>query len=126
MQTVCPPARRLGQHVVSALPATVDLCIYAPDGFQALFQFRDELDNPIDMTGDWLAEVRDRDGTLVTTFTVDDTGEAVGNVVLSLTALQAATVLGALRYYDLHWTPLTGEPRTWIRGAISATPGVSA
>lgn len=123
MQTVCLSARPLGDATVSSGPAAVDICVFPGDGFAATVQFRDEDGNPSNMGGStWTAEIRDIDDALVTAFAVDSTDAANGNLAISLTPSQTASLDGlGLLQWSLVGTLFGTDPRTFLTGNVSTT-----
>ena len=109
---------------LSTRPKTLDLDIYAGDGFALRFQFSDKVTaEPWPLEGTWKAEIRDGDGDVVTDFVIDASEADEGKLALSLSATQTESLQGLSSLtWDLQQSV---GPRTWYRGAVYATGDVT-
>jgi hypothetical protein len=115
--------------VVSVLPATLNLALYAGDSVTVSFTFTDASGNPLDMSGTWSAQVRSAPGAAdppLAVFGVDTTQAASGVIVISLddeatAALPIATTLA----WDLEQQTGTDTVRTTHRGSVTVTEDVT-
>jgi hypothetical protein len=114
---------------ISAQPTTLDLSLYAGDGFSTAFNFKDGLTGePWPVTGTWVAEIRAKasDPDPLAEFAIDLTDAAEGIIRASLTGEQVRSLLDTTGgVWDLQQTPASGQPKTWFRGRISAQWDVS-
>lgn len=114
-------------NTITVGPATLDLRLYAGDGFRLMFAFVDKSTNePFDTAGTWAAEVRapaDAPDPPMLSFTVE---QYPGAVTISLTGDEVRTLVGETdTMWDLQQTPPGEEPRTWYRGSIVAVQDVT-
>lgn len=119
---------------LSLAPSTLDLEIYAGDGASLQVKATDANNNPLNITGAVMAEIRvnkqDPNPPLLS-FTVDLSQGATGIINLSLTGAQTATLISGTGndpfrgYWDCQWTPSSGQPVTLLRGALTCDVDVS-
>jgi len=102
-------------------PVNYDICIYKEAVFEESFNFTDDNDAPLDMTG-WqayaqLRETKNRQSPLLTNFTIDQTNFSNGCVRISLSSsVTAALPTRIIGYYDLMIIDTTGKPRYYVEG----------
>lgn len=123
---------------LSIRPKILDIDLYAGDTFTVLFRFIDEDTGlPWPLVGTWAAQIRNRT-SVVEDFTVDDSDAADGELHLSLTGEQTATIgeqpgcqhgshastCGNCLVWDLEQT-YPGGVRTWYYGTVSAMTDVT-
>lgn len=110
-------------------PVALDLKLYAGDGFAVQFVFVDKVTGlPWPATGTWEAQIRApaTNAVILTSFTIDDSLEATGEITASLTGEQVRSLLGVSNaYWDLQQIIPGSEPRTWYRGRITASQDVT-
>jgi len=111
---------------ITQQPQTLDLKLYAGDGFSLGFNFVDKATgDPIAVDGTWAAEVRSPASAAdaLTAFNVVATPELV---TISLTGEQLRSLIGNTEAtWDLQQTVSGAEPRTWYRGRIVASQDVT-
>ena len=109
-------------------PVTLDLKLYAGDGFSLGFNFVDkETAEPWPAAGAWAAQVRApiTAAEPLLMFTVDLAQQSAGIISISLTGDQVRELLDVDdAVWDLEQLN-AGAARTWYRGRISATPDVT-
>jgi hypothetical protein len=110
-------------------PSTLDLKLYAGDGFGVAFKFADKATgDPFPVAGVWAAEVRAPASAAdaLTSFAIDDSAAATGVIAISLTGDQVRTIMASTEAtWDLQQTEPGAEPRTWYRGRITAGQDVT-
>jgi hypothetical protein len=125
----------MARQVLSYVPQTLDLAVYAGDGPSFTLNVKDPDGNAIPLTGTMKAQIR------VTRhaadppdaeFEVDLTNSATGVAVLKLTgeqteALYALAAAGKnyIGVWDLEWTPEGFEPVTLCQGKVECSPDVT-
>jgi hypothetical protein len=111
---------------ITVAPQTLDLKLYAGDGFSLGFNFVDkETGTPIPVDGTWAAEVRSPASAadVLLAFNVESSPELV---TISLTGEQVRSLVAVLgATWDLQQTIDGAEPRTWYRGKIIANQDVT-
>lgn len=116
-------------QTITMRPVTLDLAIYAGDGFTVQFVFADQATGlPWDAVGVWEAQVRATAASPapVASFTIDTSDHALGIIRASLTGDQCRAVLAYKHaVWDLQQTPAGQEPRTWYSGRIAAAQDVT-
>jgi hypothetical protein len=81
----------------------------------------------IDVTGwSWLCQVRDAEGALVETMTVEVVEAGKGVLELMLSAEQTATMQAQDYVWDLQATDAASDVRTLVRGQLRVREDVSA
>lgn len=124
---------------IDLTPQTLDLVLYAGDGVRFRLVITDKNEDPVDITGEVRAQVRDKRGETDLPegeFAVDLTSAADGIAVLSLTGDQTqalfdnAVILAPktkkfVGVWDVEWTPLDSEPRTLCQGKVECGPDVT-
>lgn len=110
---------------IVVLPQTLDLYLYAGDGFNARFTFKNLDNTPFAIPGEWRAQIRKSAGhpEVLDTFTVTvDSDNGVLNIALTGEQTDA---LPPRSRWDLQQTPPESEPRTWYRGGLYFDEDVS-
>ena len=114
---------------VSFLPTELDLAIYAGDDFRIRVDVKQPNNNPVDLTGDLVAQIRvDVDSpTVVTEFHLDDSLAAQGILFVSLDQDQTRALddVGSLFVYDIEFTDEFANTQTLFAGNIIMTKDVS-
>ena len=115
--------------VIDVTPTTLDLTLYAGDGFSMRINFVNKTTGlPWPLDGTWSAQVR---LTAVATetladFVIDTSDMINGNIVVSLTGEDTrACLVAPVCYWDLQQTPTGGEPRTWYLGKVKVSQDVT-
>ena len=121
-------------------PDLFNLVFYGGDGASFDLTVTNDADEPIELTGAVVAQIRTRrtDPEALANFEVEVPAEEPGIVTLSLTGAQTAELLAAgqqrdgsyFGQWDCEWTPLGGEPITLLHGTVKCAadvtrPGVS-
>lgn len=122
----------MAKKVLSFIPQTLDLRLYAGDGAGIRFTITDSTSAALPLTGVMKAEIRanreDADPALAT-FAVDLTDAATGIVLISVTGEQThALITGDETFvgvWDLEWTPTDDEPVTLVQGKVECYPDVT-
>lgn len=107
------------------MPAERDLPgLYRGDAYEHIVTFQDTAEQPIDVTGEWRAQIRRRanSATVLAEFTIDDTDAATGVLVLTLDGATTAN-LPDVCSWDLEET--TAE-LTYLKGTVRVSGQVSA
>lgn len=119
---------------ITLQPETLDLTLYAGDGFTFKLTVTDAASAPVNITGTVEAHVQvDRlsvDPPLAV-FTADLTNAAQGIILLSLSGAQTESLMAHgskgkfSGEWDAQWTPTGSEPRTLVQGKISCVADVT-
>lgn len=121
---------------IRLLPTVLNLSIYSGDGVKIKFTCKDNDNEPVDVTGDVVAQIRvDRltpDDPPIVEFTVSMVDSYLGIIHLSLTGVQTqqltdladkdGTFTGV---WDVEWHPADDEPRTLCQGVVECVPDVT-
>lgn len=123
---------------LSIQPPVLDLALYAGDGISFKLICTDNADppQPVDVTGDIQAQIRvDRlsSDPPVATFSADDSGADVGEIVLTLTGDDTTGLMdgpGVVKgkftgQWDIQWTQAGGQPRTLCQGKVECIADVT-
>lgn len=114
---------------VDVSPATLDLTLYAGDGFSMRVSFiNKETGVPWPVDGVWVAQIRTTASAVDTLaeFAIDITDAVNGNITVSLTGDDTrACLVSSVAYWDLEQTPPGGQPRTWYSGKVKTTQDVT-
>jgi hypothetical protein len=112
---------------MSVHPATYDDTIRTQAVYDMTLQFQDSNGNNIDLTG-WTisAQIWNLGKTVqYATFSVNNTGAATGNIVLSLTTTQTSALPIGSTYYDVLLTNLSGRKEYYLKGTLYVQQGYS-
>lgn len=116
---------------ISLLPDSLDLALYAGDGATIQMTVTDADQAPVDLDGPVIAQIRVNkvSSSPSATFSVDTTAASLGELILSLTGVQTAALVGSQTTFkglwDVQWTPADKEPVTLIQGRVECTADVS-
>lgn len=115
---------------IDVTPATLDLTLYAGDGFSMRISFVNKATGaPWPVDGTWLAQIRQTAAAAdppLATFVIDTTDAVNGNLTVSLTGDDTRACLATpVSFWDLQQTPPGGEPRTWYSGKVKASQDVT-
>lgn len=112
---------------MSVHPATYDDTIRTQAVYDMTLQFQDSQSRNIDLTG-WTvsAQIWNLGKTVqYATFSVDNTGAATGNIVLSLTTAQTSSLPIGTVYYDVLLINLSGRKEYYLKGTFYIQQGYS-
>lgn len=125
----------MARQVLSYVPQTLDLAVYAGDGPSFALNVKDPAGDPIPLTGTMRAQVRRTRHAVDppdAEFEVDLTDAATGIAVVKLTGDQteslfalAVTGKNYLGVWDLEWTPEGEEPVTLCQGKVECLADVT-
>jgi hypothetical protein len=115
---------------IDMTPVTLDLTLYAGDGFSMRIAFIDKTTgDPWPIDGTWLAQVRSTAASteVIADFVIDDSDADNGNIVVSLTGDDTRACLAGAPtcFWDLQQTPPGGQPRTWYAGKVKVSQDVT-
>ena len=105
-------------------PAYLRIVAYWKDDLTVDFDFRTSAGATVNMTGTWSAAIynEETDTTVIVTPTVVDTGEATGDISMTVTTAQMATMFAGTTdtewegWYDLIRVDASSKRRTWVNG----------
>lgn len=109
------------------MTATVNLDCPRGDSYEKTWRFADKITRqPYFWSGlTFAAQLRRfEDDTVFTAFTVDDTGQATGVVVMSLAKTVVATLSGVY-VWDMQYTDPGGLVTTILKGTFTVDPDVT-
>lgn len=121
---------------VDLQPRFIDLKLYAGDGVQFRFTFRDNANALVNITGTVKAQIREKRLAVdppVTEFDSDLTDGAEGVVILSLTGDQTQELVSHISskngkfngVWDVEWEPEDSEPYTICQGKVECVADVT-
>jgi hypothetical protein len=122
---------------INLQPQTLDLALYAGDGFAVQLTCKDKTGAPVDLTGAVTAQIRlDRlhpDDEPITSFTASMVDAWQGIVKLSLTGAQTAALSAHPSskggkfsgVWDVEWAAVDAEPRTICQGKVECVADVT-
>jgi hypothetical protein len=115
---------------IDVTPATLDLTLYAGDGFSMRISFVNKVTgDPWPVDGTWLAQIRPTAAAAdpIAEFAIDTTDAANGNITASLSGDDTRACLESpgVATWDLQQIPPGGEPRTWYSGKVKTTQDVT-
>ena len=102
------------------------LSVYAGDTFSQTFTFKEDdtaIDLPTQGWASWTAQYRrNESSTTAVSFSVDDSSADSGQITITLSAAQTATLESGV--FDLQATQ-GSVVRTWVRGGLSVSEDVT-
>jgi hypothetical protein len=121
---------------ITLQPQVLDLALYAGDGVEFRLICTDSANNPVDVTGTVMAQVRvDRllPDPPVVEFAADLTNAADGQIVLSLTGAETQQLMDDPSVskgkfsgvWDVQWTPTGLQARTLCQGKLECVADVT-
>ena len=118
------------QPPISLVPESLDLKLYGGDGVELRLVVTDSLGEPIELTGEVAAQVRQSrtNATVLAEFQVTITDAPNGIAMLSLTGDQTAALHGEDDFpterftgvWDVQWTADSAEPITILQGGVES------
>lgn len=120
----------MAKNKIDRTPETLDLTLYAGDGVSIRLGVTDNSGNPVTVSGELKAQIRERRGAPEVSAEFDTVPEAeTGSVIISLTGEQTqALITGDDNFsgvWDIQWRPTNGEPVTLTTGAVICNADVT-
>lgn len=121
-------------NAINVQPKVLDLSLYAGDGFSVKFICKDNVGDPIDITGTVEAQIRvARDSPDPALEDFDADLSEAGSITLSLTGTQTQNLMedpsvtkGKFTgVWDVQWTPSGALPRTLFQGKVECVSDVT-
>lgn len=116
---------------ISLLPEPLDLALYAGDGASIRLTVTDNAGASIPVGGEVIAHIRKTrsDVAPAAEFSVNLVNAATGVVIISLTGVQTAALLGGKPSFkgawDVQWKPTGGQPVTLVQGRVECNADVT-
>lgn len=116
---------------ISRVPPTVDVTLYAGDGVAIRYTIRDTGGNPYPLNGLVTSQIKAKrsDLTPLLTWEVDDSNQASGVVVLSLSGEQTASLITGTKpfhgVWDMQFVAGEASPITLLQGKVVCKPDVT-